>query len=240
VIGGSSLLSSSYFSGLESRVIETEYGEAVLHFGQGYVFCQRHHADPKKEYTPPHLINHKAIVSAFSKVKVQKVLAISSVGSLSLDIPFGSLVVPNDFFNLWTSITFFDDYRGHIVPTLESNFRKEILQHLTEKNIQHIDGGTYVQTTGPRFETKAEVKFLATIGQIVGMTAAHEAVLCKEIGLPYAMVSMVDNMGHGLVPETEQFTTEQFREGVKKNQQFVEDTVGHLLRRFVSLRFLPQ
>ena len=35
-----------------------------------------------------------------------------------------------------------------------------------------VPPGTYVQTVGPRFETKAEVRFLKQLGDIVGMTGA--------------------------------------------------------------------
>ena len=58
--------------------------------------------------------------------------------------------------------------------------------------------GVYVNTRGPRYETKAEVKHFATIGDVVGMTAAHEAGLAKELGLKYAAVCVVDNVCNGL------------------------------------------
>ena len=41
-------------------------------------------------------------------------------------------------------------------------------------------GGIYVQTAGPRFETKAEVNVLKKLGDVVGMTMASEATLCME------------------------------------------------------------
>jgi purine nucleoside phosphorylase len=65
IIGGTSLLNSSYFANLEKKVISTEHGDVNLHFGNGFIFCQRHHADPAKEYTPPHLINFRAIIAGF-------------------------------------------------------------------------------------------------------------------------------------------------------------------------------
>jgi purine nucleoside phosphorylase len=42
---------------------------------------------------------------------------------------------------------------------------------------------------GPRFETRAEIRFLATVGHVVGMTAAHEIPLfCEEPAVPVAVV----------------------------------------------------
>ena len=44
-----------------------------------------------------------------------------------------------------------------------------------------VDGGVYVETRGPRFETPAEIRWLATLGDIVGMTAASEATLIATV-----------------------------------------------------------
>jgi len=54
-----------------------------------------------------------------------------------------------------------------------------------------------VQTHGPRFETAAEIRQVAGFADVVGMTCAHEATLCKELALPYALVCVVDNMANG-------------------------------------------
>jgi hypothetical protein len=50
IIGGSSLLHSEIFSNLQKKTINTEYGDCVLYFGEGFVFCQRHQASPSIEY----------------------------------------------------------------------------------------------------------------------------------------------------------------------------------------------
>ena len=44
----------------------------------------------------------------------------------------------------------------------------------------------YAQTLGPRFETPAEVRALARVADMVGMTIAAEAVLAGEAALAYA------------------------------------------------------
>ena len=56
----------------------------------------------------------------------------------------------------------------------------------------------YVQTTGPRFETRAEVQSYVSRGHIVGMTCATEWTLASELMLPYALVVAVDNCCNGL------------------------------------------
>lgn len=79
-----------------------------------------------------------------------------------------------------------------------------------------IDGGVYTQTRGPRFETPAEVRALARIGDLVGMTLAAECILSRELGIAYAAVCVVDNLANGLAPEA--LTIEEFQASVLANR----------------------
>jgi purine nucleoside phosphorylase len=67
-----------------------------------------------------------------------------------------------------------------------------------------------------RFETPAEVRALARIGDLVGMTLAAECILTKELGIAYAAVCVVDNLGNGLAVEP--LTIEEFQAGVVANR----------------------
>ena len=84
--------------------------------------------------------------------------------------------------------------------------------------------GVYTQTRGPRFETPAEIRMLAMAGDVVGMTCAHEATLAKEMGLPYAVVCMVDNLANGLGDRA--VTYDEFKEGVRRNLETMERVLG--------------
>ncbi len=79
-----------------------------------------------------------------------------------------------------------------------------------------VDGGVYTQTRGPRFETPAEVRALARVGDLVGMTIAAECILSKEVGLAYAAVCVVDNLANGL--DAAPLTVEQFQAAVAANR----------------------
>ena len=59
-------------------------------------------------------------------------------------------------------------------------------------------GGVYAATQGPRLETAAEINRLERDGcDLVGMTGMPEAVLARELGLPYAAISVVANHAAG-------------------------------------------
>jgi hypothetical protein len=90
-----------------------------------------------------------------------------------------------------------------------------------------------VQSQGPRFETKAEIKSMALQGDVVGMTCGHEATLCAELHLPYALVCMCDNMANGLQADDTAIDT-AFHAGVTDNTQRMDALLDALLRVLVE------
>lgn len=141
VIGGSNYLKSSYFSSEDFvvQIEETEHGLVKLHVNDvdKVIFVQRHAADPDVVYSPPHLINKKAIIKALKQRDVTKVLAFNSTGAMKRTIAIGTLVIPDDFICL-TPITFFDDYRAHVVPSFNEELRTEILQELRANGMNPV------------------------------------------------------------------------------------------------------
>lgn len=98
-------------------------------------------------------------------------LSFGSTGSLKKEIGLGTVVIPDDFFNLFNQVSFYDDARAHIVAQIDPAFRQEVIDVIKARNTDgsiplHV-GGTYVQTSGPRMETKAEIRVIAQWGEIV-------------------------------------------------------------------------
>jgi 5'-methylthioadenosine phosphorylase len=236
VVGGTSLLKSTLFSSLARTTVHTPLGDATLYTGdlpsgRPIVFLQRHHADADPdEYRPPHMINHRKSFAALQSLGVTRMVAICSVGGLTTDIPIGSVVLPDDYFYLFgPPVSFYDDARAHIVPSMDAKLRMQLIDVLTTANTPGLlrRPATYVQTTGPRFETRAEVRFLGTLGHIIGMTAASEATMAAELTVPYAVIAMVDNFANGVADVG--LTSNDFHANVKTNQATVETAVGHVM-----------
>jgi len=57
---------------------------------------------------------------------------------------------------------------------------------------------SYVQTSGPRFETRSEIQVYKNLGHIVGMTCSSEWTLSQELCVPYVLVCAIDNSANGL------------------------------------------
>jgi 5'-methylthioadenosine phosphorylase len=194
------------------------------------LFMSRH---GPKGTVPAHLVDHPSNARALVELGCTRVVALASTGSLRTDWPVGTVVAPDDFFAPWAGASIFDDTRGHTVPGFDGPWRAAILRAWRAAAASPIvDGGVYVHTTGPRFETPAEIRFFATVGDLVGMTLASECVVAKELGLTYAAVCIVDNMANGL--DDVLLTQEDFDSGVAANRhQFLQD-VRRVVRQMVE------
>jgi 5'-methylthioadenosine phosphorylase len=164
----------------------------------GAAIVQRHSGDP---YVLPHLIDHEANLRPLAEQGCDRVLAISSVGSLKAELGVGSLLCPDDFIALHLDRSIFADARAHTAPSFDVRWRAEVIEAWGASGADPHDGGVYWQTIGPRFETPAEVRLIAAHADVVGMTVASECVVAAELGLQYAALCMVDNLANGLGPE---------------------------------------
>ena len=164
---------------------------------------------------------------------VTHVLGITSVGSLKLDIPPGTFLLPDDYIQLTNIPTFFEDDSIHITPSLSQPMRELLLKIGEANDIPVRMGGIYLQTTGPRFETPAEIRFFATFADVVGMNMASEATLSNEMGIEYANISVVDNYGNGLAGAVSYDT---FKESVRGHQdqmdRFLEQLIPRIQKKY--------
>ena len=223
-IAGTSLLSAPIFDRWVKIVVQTPYGEVLLRKTPGHVFLQRH----GPQNVPPHNINHQANVWAMKSLKVQKVVAINSVGSLQTGIKPGSFVIPDDFFTLCGVPTFFEGEMRFTVPHMDKNLAKHLLRVCRRLDMDVTLGGIYIQTTGPRLETKAEINFFKRFGDIVGMTLASEATLCMEQRIPYVSICSVDNYGNGIAGKP--LTVAQMTRNAKRSVRAFERLINTLVQ----------
>jgi 5'-methylthioadenosine phosphorylase len=161
---------------------------------------------------PAHLVDHHANIRAACDLGCDRVLALGSAGSLDQDLKVGTLICPGDFYAPEIAPSFYSDPRGHSVPGFDAEWRRIVISAwglLTKTELE--DGGVYAQTIGPRFETPAEVRALAEVADMVGMTIAAEAVLAGEAALAYAAVCTIDNLGNGISDKI--LTVDEYRRG---------------------------
>lgn len=191
-------------------IVETKHGKTridtgLTSTGNTFFFLPRHGQD---HGIAPHRINHRANIAALRALETTHVLATTAVGSLRISLAPTHLVVPDDLID-WTGevTTFFDsaDAVRHtdMAEPYSLKLRTLLIAQLECSPItDYHKTGTYVSVSGPRYETPAEIRMFAQLGgDIIGMTSAPEAILCRELGIHYGMVSVVTNYGCGLVAD---------------------------------------
>ncbi len=166
--------------------------------GKEIVVIYRH---GEKHDIPPQSVNTRANIYALRR-EVDTVIGISSAGALGKDMEVPSISVPQDYVNFWNIVSFYEQSIKHITPGISSQLREDLIS--ASENIRDIPVRTediYVQTTGPRLETRAEIRILQSYGDLVGMTMGSEATLCREANVEYASLVTVDNYANGITDE---------------------------------------
>jgi 5'-deoxy-5'-methylthioadenosine phosphorylase len=208
IIGGSGLTTLSSLDVSRREVVRTPYGEpsGAVVFGQiggkPAMFLPRHGYG---HTIPPHVVNYRANLWALHHHKATGIISVASVGGIRADLQPGDIVIPDQIIDYtWgRKATFFD---GNDTPVTHVDFTEPYDQALRCRiseagkalGIAMKEGGVYAATQGPRLETAAEIDRLERDGaDLVGMTGMPEAVLARELGLPYAAISVVANHAAG-------------------------------------------
>jgi 5'-methylthioadenosine phosphorylase len=223
-ISGTSIVNSTLFSSWDVKTVETQYGAVTYKTRGEHALINRHgYAFP----LPPHSINYRANIRALADLGFRDIVSLNSVGSLKKDLPPGTFVSCSDYVGLQQGpATFFDNELKGGAPVIANNLIPKLIGELAPE-FRIFPGKTYVQMRGPRFETKAEIKIVQHWGDVIGMTAAHEADLCTEAGLSYNSLALIDNYANGL--EGTEIDFAKFKDLVKSNQQRVNRLFERML-----------
>ena len=163
----------------------------------------RHHSDEAGLRTPPHRIEHRAVVHAIRSVNPDLIVSVNSVGTMIESLPPGRVGVVTDVLDLSTkAITFHPSDAVHADRTNSFSGR-----HMSLLESAGIDGLVIparlvsAQCVGPQFETPAEIRALSMMGaDVVGMTLGPESRLISETGIPHVAICCSSNWAAGMTP----------------------------------------
>ena len=208
VIGGSGLSQLANLDVSHREVLRTPYGEpsGAVTFGQicgrPVAFLARHGYG---HTIPPHEVNYRANIWALAQRGALAIVSVASVGSIRADLKPGDIVIPHQIIDYtWGRKSTFhegpDCTLTHIDFTepYDRALRERLIAAAAATGIPVSLGAVYAATQGPRLETAAEINRYERDGvDVVGMTGMPEAVLAREIGVPYAAISVVSNYAAG-------------------------------------------
>ena len=218
VLGGSGLYQMDGLHDVREAAVSTPYGHPSGPLVSGWVgesrllFIPRH--GPGHRFSPSE-INYRANVFALKAAGATRVLSVSAVGSLKDGLSPGDYVLVDQFIDktFRRASTFFGDgVVGHVAfaePTcaslgaavtaaaLEAGIADTEADARThQKSTEPVKrlhrGGTYVCMEGPQFSSRAESLLHRSWGaDVIGMTAATEAKLCREAEMCFASLALV-------------------------------------------------
>ena len=222
LIGGHSILGSDPAAGFEARDVETSHGHVRVYERGEQVLLQRHGFD---RYTTAAKIDHPRNFAALAELGCDRALAIGSVGGLRTELGVGTFLCPDDFIALHLGLSLHDQHGGEQVPGFDAGWRRTVLdvwERVAEPEV--IDGGVYWQAIGPRFETPAEIRLIASHADVIGMTIASECVIAREMEIPYAAVCVVDNLANGIAAEP--LSVAEFEAGTDETRARLTAAIG--------------
>lgn len=240
IIGGTGVYDPHLLEDVREVTQNTPYGRVDVSVGKyqdmEMAFVPRH---GKEHSVPPHLINYRANIMALKELGVSSIIATAAVGSIHFDRKPGEYVLADQFLD-FTKIrqnTFYDGgERGVVHCDMTVPYCPEIRQAIKkagdDKGLVVHNGGTYVCSEGPRFETTAEICMFKQLGgHLVGMTSVPEVCLARELGMCYANISIITNFAAGISPST--LTHSEVVEMMKKSVH----EVRYLIME--SLKYIP-
>lgn len=199
VIGGSGLYQMAGLKKIREVDVKTPFGKPSDKLIRGVleeteiIFLPRH---GKGHRWLPTEVNFRANIFAMKKLRVDRIISVSAVGSLREEVAPGHIVVPDQCIDRTTQrpSTFFGKgIVAHI--SLADPFCKDLSTKLadaaTAEGAKVHRRGTYLCMEGPQFSTRAESRLYRSWGaDVIGMTNLQEAKLAREAEICFATLAL--------------------------------------------------
>ena len=199
-IGGSGVYDIDFIDNKKYIDVKSSWGKTSDKIIEGKLnknniyFLSRH---GKGHKLSPTSINYRANIEALKQCGVTDIYSLSAVGSLKKSLTPGTFVIIDQFIDRTISRnnSFFNEgIVAHVPMAKPTNktLMKLAKNTLDKLKIKNKYGGTYMNIEGPQFSTKSESKLYKKWGcDVIGMTNATEAKLCREIEIRYSSISMI-------------------------------------------------
>jgi len=193
----------SEIPGLGASTVVGHAGELLL-FETGGIrvaaFCGRHHWYEGAGWEPVVMP-----IELLRRMGARNVLITNAAGGISPNLAPGDLMVIRDHINT----TGMNPLIGPVVPGWGTRFPDQsriynddlidLLRKAAHDTEVSLSDGIYAFTTGPGYETPAEIRAYAGMGaDAVGMSTVPEAMVANAAGLRVAGLSCITNMAAGI------------------------------------------
>ena len=200
VIGGSGFYQMPGLDQIEEVALTTPFGSPSDSYYRGrigeaeLVFLSRH---GRGHRILPTELNYRANIYGMKQLGVERLISVSTAGSMKENIAPGDLVAVDQFIDhtYQRRPTFFGDgIVAHVslADPVCGELRRGLVSAGSAAGAKVQDGGVYLCIEGPQFSTRAESNLYRAWGvDVISMTAMQEARLAREAELCYAALTLV-------------------------------------------------
>ncbi len=166
---------------------------------------------------------------------IKKLIMTNAAGGINEDFSPGDLCLLTDHINFSGDNPLRgpnnDDF-GPRFPDLSHAYDKELREIAIEAAKQlgvELNQGVYAMTSGPNYETPAEIRALRTLGaDLVGMSTVPEAITANHSGMDVLAISCVTNKAAGM---QDKLTHEEVLEVTEKTNKKLGKLIGEIVKR---------
>lgn len=144
-------------------------------------------------------------IKILKKLGVKKLIVTNAAGAVNKSFKPADLMVITDHINLMGTnplIGANDDSLGTRFPDMSEIYKKylvELAEQSAKETKIEVQSGVYAATTGPCYETPAEVRMLRTLGaDAAGMSTVPEAIVANYCGMDVLGISCISNYAAGV------------------------------------------
>lgn len=239
ILGGTGLYEVEGLKNIREISLETPFGAPSEVYvlgeleGKRVAFLSRHGQGHR---ILPSEINYQANIYGFKMLGASRVISISAVGSLKEEIKPQDIILADQFFDRTRrKNTFFGEgiaahisFADPVCPSLS-----EVLYETgKELGLRVHKGGTYICIEGPAFSARAESNIYRSWGcDVIGMTSATEAKLCREAEICYATMNLVSDYDVWHVeeePVSVEIILENLRQNIHHAKAMIKKTISVL------------
>ncbi|TCP31732.1 purine-nucleoside phosphorylase [Scopulibacillus darangshiensis] len=147
-------------------------------------------------------------VRVMTSLGIKKLIVTNASGGVNTSFAAGDLMLITDHINMLGTNPLIgpnDNALGNRFPDMSAAYDPE-LQGLTKQAASDLEiklkEGVYLATSGPSYETPAEVRMMRTLGaDAVGMSTVPEVIVAKHSGLSVLGISCISNAASGILQQ---------------------------------------
>lgn len=177
----------------------------------------------------------RTFIRVLKAIGCEILLSTNAVGSLRVEHGPGNLMVIEDHINFTFQNPLTgpnDDEFGDRFVSMDNAYDSELRQKLlaiAKKLNVPLHPGVYLATSGPTFESHAEIRMYKMLGaHAVGMSTVPETIVARHCGLKVVSVCAITNLGAGLSKEI------LSHEGTLRGAKLATDHLVKLLLKFIE------